>query len=111
WPGNIRQLINVVERAKILADDYEVLLEDLPGEVTTPGNRETEIPSLAQIGPALTHDLTAVQRTHIVEVLNRERGNKARSARALGVNRRTLYRLIEKHGLDSADFSDGGYGA
>jgi len=111
WPGNIRQLINVVERAKILADDYEVLMEDLPGEVTTPGNRETEIPSLAPIGPALTHDLTAVQRTHIVEVLNRERGNKARSARALGVNRRTLYRLMEKHGLDSAAFSAAEYGS
>lgn len=109
WPGNIRQLINVVERAKILADDYEVLLEDLPGEVTTPGSRETEIAPHAQTGPAFSHDLTLVQRAHIVEVLNRERGNKARSARALGVNRRTLYRLMEKHGLDSADFSEGTY--
>lgn len=40
--------------------------------------------------------LAKVQRAHILEVLKRERGNKARTARALGVNRRSLYRLIEK---------------
>ena len=107
WPGNIRQLVNVIERAKILADDEEVLLEDLPGEVTNPAVGGAVSPTATRIDPAIAHDLTAVQRAHIIEVLNRERGNKARSAKALGVNRRSLYRLMEKHGLDSANFSDG----
>ncbi|MBL9085302.1 MAG: hypothetical protein JNK76_26095 [Planctomycetales bacterium] len=44
--------------------------------------------------------LATVQRAHIVEVLRREEGNKARTARALGVNRRSLYRLIEKFKID-----------
>ena len=110
WPGNIRQLVNVIERAKILADDQEVLLEDLPGEVTKPGNLATPLAAPLSVDPSLAHDLTVVQRAHIVEVLNRERGNKARSARTLGVNRRTLYRLMEKHGLDSANFSEGNFG-
>jgi DNA-binding NtrC family response regulator len=47
--------------------------------------------------------LADIQRAHIVEVLRRERGNKARTARALGVNRRTLYRLLEKHGISLQD--------
>ncbi|MBA4018019.1 MAG: hypothetical protein C0483_12665 [Pirellula sp.] len=48
-------------------------------------------------GPAQNADtLAKVQRAHILEVLQREGGNKARTARALGVNRRSLYRLIEK---------------
>jgi DNA-binding NtrC family response regulator len=44
--------------------------------------------------------LADVQRAHIIEVLRRERGNKARTARALGVNRRSLYRLLEKYHIE-----------
>jgi DNA-binding NtrC family response regulator len=44
--------------------------------------------------------LADIQRAHVVEVLSRLGGNKARAARALGVNRRSLYRLIEKYKLE-----------
>ena len=47
-----------------------------------------------------TDQLTEVQRSHVLEILQRERGNKARAARALGINRRSLYRLLEKYGID-----------
>lgn len=50
----------------------------------------------ASAGDQTLETLAKVQRAHILEVLKRERGNKARTARALGVNRRSLYRLIEK---------------
>ncbi|MGE0605715.1 MAG: sigma-54-dependent transcriptional regulator [Pirellulales bacterium] len=96
WPGNVRQLINTLDRAKILADDKQITLRDLPAEMagsTVAGNGET-----AAL-PGSPDALAAVQRAHIVEVLTRERGNKARTARALGVNRRSLYRLLEKYNL------------
>jgi DNA-binding NtrC family response regulator len=91
WPGNVRQLINVLERAKILSDDGTIRVRDFPAEVV-----RAVATGEGQIGAALPDDLAAVERAHVVEVLRRERGNKARAARALGVNRRSLYRLVEK---------------
>lgn len=96
WPGNVRQLINALERAKILADDNTILARNLPHEITEARlNR-----AVNSIPPNAA--LAEVERTHIVEVLRRERGNKARAARALGVNRRSLYRLLEKYQIDPA---------
>jgi DNA-binding NtrC family response regulator len=92
WPGNIRQLINVIERAKILADDEIVRVEDLPHELRRPS---CESRGLNGAGDRLDD----IERTHVLEVLEREKGNKARTARVLGINRRSLYRLLEKYGI------------
>lgn len=98
WPGNIRQLINAIDRAKILADDHTIMLDDLPHEVAA---AKPEGPPQAKVGG--TDELSAIQRAHVIEILNRERGNKARAARALGLNRRSFYRLLEKYGIQSTD--------
>ena len=93
WPGNIRQLINAIDRAKIMADDGEISVVDLPREIVSATQSQTN-------GTAVDDDhLASIEKAHIVEVLGREGGNKARAARALGVNRRSLYRLIEKYGI------------
>jgi transcriptional regulator with PAS, ATPase and Fis domain len=97
WPGNVRQLINALERAKILADDRVILLDDLPPEVVRPA--ETN----GRATPVSADSLAAIQRSHVLEVLKRERGNKARTARALGLNRRSLYRLLDKFGIRSSE--------
>ena len=47
-----------------------------------------------------TDDLSSIERTKIIEVLRREGGNKSRAARALGIDRRKLYRLVEKYGIE-----------
>ena len=98
WPGNVRQLINALDRAKILADDRFISLDDLPPEVVRGGDRNgrTEV-------SASSDALATIQRTHILEVLKREKGNKARTARALGLNRRSLYRLLDKYEIRLAD--------
>jgi len=100
WPGNVRQLINVIERAKILGDDHRVRLRDLPAEVVSP----KESPA-AQVSSGSNH-LADIERAHVLEVLKRERGNKARAARSLGVNRRSLYRLIEKYHLQEFETAE-----
>jgi DNA-binding NtrC family response regulator len=102
WPGNVRQLINVIERAKILADDRMVLLDDLPQEI------EAAAEASPGGGPAdatapLSDELSALQKAHVLEILKRERGNKAKAARALGVNRRSLYRMLERYGIHTAE--------
>lgn len=94
WPGNVRQLINALERAKILADDKTIRVGDLPRELTAASGMPT---TQARFD---IDNLAALERVKIVEVLQRERGNKTRTARILGIDRRKLYRLIEKYNLD-----------
>ena len=95
WPGNVRQLRNALERAMILADDHVITLDDLPSEVST----ETTAGSLAVL-PVDTSDLASMERAHIERVLQQEGGNKSRAAKALGIHRRKLYRLLERFGID-----------
>lgn len=97
WPGNVRQLINAIDRGKILADDHLIRLDDLPHDVADAlcANHEHVTPS--------DDDLASVERAHVLEILKRERGNKSCAARALGVNRRSLYRLLEKYNIDPAN--------
>jgi transcriptional regulator with PAS, ATPase and Fis domain/truncated hemoglobin YjbI len=97
WPGNIRQLLNAIERTKILAEDDQLLAENLPPEIL---RHSLEI---AQQPPSSYADLESVNRIHIQETYNRFQGNKARTAKALGISRRTLYRLLEKHAIDSSE--------
>jgi transcriptional regulator with PAS, ATPase and Fis domain len=96
WPGNVRQLINTLERAKILAEGNTIDLVDLPADIA----RAPQVSS-GGMAPTAASDtqLAAIERAHVVSVLERMQGNKARAARVLGVTRRSLYRLIEKYGL------------
>lgn len=112
WPGNVRQLVNAVERAKIMAEGRTIRLCDLPADV---GGRAAPLRlsmaangsvGMVPLGPA-PDALSAVQRSHIVDILRRERGNKARTARALGINRRSLYRLLEKHRIEPSEAGAG----
>jgi DNA-binding NtrC family response regulator len=104
WPGNVRQLQNAIERAKILAEDDWIRLENLPPEIT----QQPHDAPLAQSADKC--DLESLNKLHIAETYRRHQGNKARTARALGIGRRTLYRLLEKYGIgdgskeDSANF-------
>lgn len=104
WPGNVRQLINAIERAKILADDHAILLENLPADLRNAQRRnelkaipngETDPTSQSPIiGSEI--ELSSLSKLHVLEVLRRTQGNKAKAARALGIARRSLYRLLER---------------
>jgi DNA-binding NtrC family response regulator len=94
WPGNVRELANVLERAQILAEGGVITVEDLPevmGAVAP-----------AAEGAADPRHLSEVERQHVRAVLQQEKGNKVHAARALGISRRSLYRLIEKHRLEGS---------
>jgi transcriptional regulator with PAS, ATPase and Fis domain len=97
WPGNVRQLINALERAKILCDSETIRVRELPREVlVTPNSSPGTVVDLPD-------DLASIQRSKIVEVLRRESGNKSKAARALGIDRRKLYRLLEKFSISDAE--------
>ena len=101
WPGNLRQLINALERAKILCENETVSVKDLPKEVI---HRKADPSESNDV--LTTDDLAALQRSKVVEVLRREAGNKSRAARALGIDRRKLYRLLEKNAIADAELPE-----
>jgi len=100
WPGDVRHLTNVLERAKILCETETICATDLPREVVS-GSAVTH----ASTPLAMTDDLAAIQRCKVVEVLRREAGNKSRAAVALGIDRRKLYRLLEKYAITEPELS------
>ena len=104
WPGNVRQLSNIMERATILANDKVVTIRDLPREVISPTAVRAQPASsvFAAAAPAeepLDASLASIEKAHVLDVLKSMNGNKARAARALGIHRRKLYRLLERFGL------------
>ena len=95
WPGNVRQLVNALDRAKLLAEDETIRMANLPPEIV----RGAETSSAPM--PGTSCDLNTLTKLHIEETFRRHNGNKARTARALGIGRRTLYRLLEKFDIAS----------
>jgi DNA-binding NtrC family response regulator len=97
WPGNVRQLINAVERARIMAEDRILRVRDFPREAM-------EFEPTCTLDIISRHDdLATIERAKVVEVLRREKGNKTRAARTLGIDRRKLYRLVEKYEIQQAE--------
>ncbi len=94
WPGNVRELVNVLERAQILAEGDVITPDDLPEALRLPSAPP------ADAGPADTLNLEVVERRTVQAALQQAGGNKVHAARALGVSRRSLYRLIEKYRLE-----------
>lgn len=88
WPGNIRELRNVVERAIVLAEGDAIDVHHLLlGQESNPG------------GASLEAKVADYERAQIVEALDREDGNQTRAAAALGMSRRTLINRIEAYGI------------
>ncbi len=96
WPGNVRQLINAIERAKILADDSVITLSNLPQELRNSSKSEFTVSASSPIAIGDSIPLESLSQLHIAEVLRRNHGNKAKAARELGIARRSLYRILEK---------------
>jgi transcriptional regulator with PAS, ATPase and Fis domain len=94
WPGNVRQLQNAIERAKILADDDWITKDNLPKEIIH-ASQET-----AALQAELKPDLETINRVHVQNVYEKNQRNKSRTARVLGIGRRSLYRLLEKYGIE-----------
>ncbi len=93
WPGNVRELANVLERAQILAENHLIMPEDLPEAIASTARPAAE----GEVDP---RHLDEVERQHVRLILQQEKGNKVHAARVLGISRRSLYRLIEKHHLE-----------
>lgn len=93
WPGNVRELANMIERAVALTDHDTILPEDL-SLASHPPSKDDLLDDTLSIAAARELPLIDVERAYIRRVLEVTHGNKARAARILGLDRRTLYRKL-----------------
>jgi len=95
WPGNVRQLENVIERAFALGVDETIEVVDLPPELRSMSEKDT------------IHDnnfnLVENEKVLITRALKRTKGNKAEAAKLLGINLTTVYRKVEKYRITDTD--------
>jgi len=98
WPGNVRQLRNVVESMVVV--DYDGLLDvdDLPEELADP-TEPVAAPTSQSLTGLVGRSLEEVERMFITETLRVTGGNREEAARILGIGERTLYRKIKEYGL------------
>ena len=107
WPGNVRELENAIERAVSLSHGPLLTPDDLPAAIRqTPIHADAK-PESPEAAEPVCLTLEEVEKRHLVRVLKETKGNKVKAAKILGIDRRTLYRMAERFGLDLGDEVEG----
>jgi two-component system response regulator HydG len=95
WPGNVRELENALERAAVVAKDQVINPDLLPDKV-----REAPAQRLISEEPPANPSMEVIERAYILWVLQSEGGNKSRAAEVLGIDPSTLYRKLNRYGIE-----------
>lgn len=98
WPGNIRELENVIERAVVLSNQPVLGTEDLPAEIRHPSDwEESGTAGDDAFRIADTPTLEVMKKRYILHVLALTQGNITRAAKTLNIDRRSLYRMLDRY--------------
>jgi DNA-binding NtrC family response regulator len=95
WPGNVRELENAVEHALTMGAGDTLTPNDLPSGVTAP---ERDVVEEALLDNA---SLEEIERRYILRMMEKMEGHQVKTAQALGIDRRTLYRRLRQYGYGS----------
>jgi len=107
WPGNVRELENAIERAVSLSHGPLLTPDDLPAAIRQASNPPDQKPDLPETAESIYLTLEEVEKRHLMRVLKETKGNKVKAAKILGIDRRTLYRMAERFGLDLGPDAEG----
>ena len=97
WPGNVRELQNAVESAVALTRFSEITVDDLPEKIR---DYKSSHVLVAGDDPGELPTLDEVERRYILRVMQSVHGNKALASRVLGLDRKTLYRKLDRYGAE-----------
>jgi transcriptional regulator with PAS, ATPase and Fis domain len=99
WPGNIRELKNVIESAAVIAEDGFIEPAQLPGSITGAFNTRPNEISLP-VNLSLDERMNEIEKSIIIEALRKTGGVQVRATELLGINQRSLWHRIKKHKID-----------
>ena len=104
WPGNIRELRNVIRTSLALSDNNIICVADLPKEIANPGDlamedEEQTISVQEGIGESLYTPLESAERETILHEIEKNRWNMTLTAKKLHMSRSTLYRKLKKYDI------------
>ncbi len=103
WPGNVRQLQNVIKRLVALSDGEEISVELLPDEFALLGATETSLEGTSFFESRKVR-IAKFERDYLANLLEKNAGDVTRSAQEAEIPRGTMYRLMKKHGIDPERF-------
>ena len=99
WPGNIRELKNVIESAAVIAENGFIEPVQLPGSITGAFNTDSKEVSLP-VNLPLDERINEIEKSMIIEALRKTGGVQVRATELLGINQRSLWHRIKKHKID-----------
>jgi len=110
WPGNVRQLENLIERLVVLAEEPTIRMRDLPKELASAALAGGPVPGESKQSPDILdeliplkvfreHRVKEIEEEYAVRLLKYTRGNIAAAARIAGISVRSFYRLLDRCGL------------
>ena len=100
WPGNIRELKNVVESAAVIAENGYIEPAQLPGKITGVFNNSETNEIILPVNLPLDDRLNEIEKSMIIEALRKTGGVQVRATELLGINQRSLWHRIKKHSID-----------
>ncbi|HFZ8994232.1 TPA: acetoacetate metabolism transcriptional regulator AtoC [Citrobacter freundii] len=103
WPGNIRELSNVIERAVVMNTGSVIFSDDLPAALRAPQADLREIKAPQPGERNLKEEIKREERRIISEALDQQAGNRTRTALMLGISRRALIYKLQEYGIEPTD--------
>ena len=91
WPGNIRELENVIQSSMLVAKTDTISVQDLPGKF---------IEFIKENRSKSAKKLSDIEREYILEILRDNENNKLKTAKVLGIDRTTLYKKLKEYNLE-----------
>lgn len=98
WPGNIRELENIIERCVVICSGNLIQVDSLPIEVREA--RESSHANQSKQEPMLNNAIDSIEKEVIQKAMNECGGNKTKAALALGISRRSLHRKLQKYAMN-----------